>query len=56
MSKVKIGQKYKSMTSNSIITITSKKSGNGHWNTRKDNSKNNHTIHEGTLNKYWSKV
>jgi len=51
---VKAGQIWRSKGGTSEIQIKSKKNHNGHWNTHKLNgSKNNHSIHEGTLFKFW---
>lgn len=53
MTKYKRGMRLKSKASNTVITLTNKSSGNRHWNTVKDGSKNNHAVHEGTLDKYY---
>ena len=51
---VKKGQRWISKAGSSEIEIISKKNNNGHWNTKKVNgSKNNHSVHEGTLFKFW---
>ena len=54
--KYRKGMKLKSKTSGLVITLTGKASGNNHWNTRKGRSKNNHTVHEGTLDKFYVEV
>lgn len=51
--KYKRGMRLKAKGSNTVITLINKKSGNRHWNTAKEGSKNNHTVHEGTLDKYY---
>lgn len=52
--EVRVGQIWKAKTSNVKLLITSKKSGNGHWNTKKlPKSANSHQIHEGTLNRFY---
>jgi hypothetical protein len=56
MSNYKRGMKLKSKTSGSIITLTNRASGNLHWNTKKTGSKNNHKIHEGTLDKFYTEL
>ena len=51
---IKKGQIWKSKNSNTRIKITSKFSGNRHWNTAKlPKSKKSHKIHEGTLLKFY---
>lgn len=54
MVRLKKGMRLKSNRSNTVIVLTGKKNGMGHWNTKKVNSKNNHSIHEGTIKKYYS--
>ena len=53
---IKKGMRFKSNKSGTIIVITGKKNGMGHWNTRKETGKKNHTIHEGTINKFYTEV
>ena len=48
------GVQLKSNTSKSVITLVNRASGNRHWNTKKQGSKNSHTVHEGTLDKFYS--
>mgnify|MGYP003624803666 CR=1 FL=1 len=47
------GMQLKSNTSKSVIVLVNRASGNKHWNTQKVGSKNNHKIHEGTLDKFY---
>ena len=47
------GMKLKSKSSTSVIVLVNRASGNKHWNTQKIGSKNNHKIHEGTLDKFY---
>ena len=54
MVRLKKGMRLKSNSSNSVIVLTGKKNGMGHWNTKKIGSKNNHSIHEETIKKYYS--
>lgn len=56
MSVYKKGMVLQSKTSNTIITLTNRASGNRHWNTRKRGSKNNHKVHEETLKKFYEIV
>jgi len=53
MTKYKKGMTLKSKTSNTVITLVNRASGNRHWNTKKHGSKNSHKIHEGTLDKFY---
>jgi hypothetical protein len=53
MTKYKKGMVLQSKASNTIITLTNRASGNRHWNTRKRGSKNNHKVHEQTLDKFY---
>ena len=48
------GVQLKSNTSNSVIILVNRASGNKHWNTKKVGSKNNHKVHEGTLDKFYT--
>ena len=48
------GMRLKSNTSKSVLTLVNRATGNHHWNTKKDGSKNSHKIHEGTLDKFYS--
>ena len=48
------GVKLESKLSNSVIVLVNRASGNKHWNTKKVGSKNNHKIHEGTLDKFYT--
>ena len=48
------GMRLKSNTSKSVLTLVNRATGNHHWNTKKDGSKNNHKIHEGTLDKFYT--
>ena len=48
------GVKLESKLSNSVIVLVNRASGNKHWNTQKVGSKNNHKIHEGTLDKFYT--
>ena len=54
MNEFKKGMRLKSNNSNTVIVLTGKKNGMGYWNTKKVGSKNNHSIHEGTIKKYYS--
>jgi|TARA_R110000851_G_scaffold87200_3_gene190045 hypothetical protein len=54
--KLKKGFRFKSNTSNVIIELVNRKSGNLHWNTKKLGSGKSHMIHEGTLLKHYTKV
>ena len=40
--------------SKSVIILVNRASGNKHWNTQKVGSKNNHKVHEGTLDKFYT--
>jgi len=51
--KYKKGMVLQSKTSNTTVTLTNRASGNRHWNTRKQGSKNNHKVHEETLKKFY---
>tara|TARA_B110000503_G_scaffold12175_1_gene16436 strand:+ start:797 stop:988 length:192 start_codon:yes stop_codon:yes gene_type:complete len=48
------GMRLKSKLSTSVIVLVNRASGNRHWNTQKIGSKNNHKIHEGTLDKFYT--
>tara|TARA_R110000782_G_scaffold78944_2_gene157073 strand:+ start:552 stop:749 length:198 start_codon:yes stop_codon:yes gene_type:complete len=48
------GMKLEAKLSNSVIILVNRASGNKHWNTKKVGSKNNHKIHEGTLDKFYT--
>ena len=54
--KFKKGMKFKSTTSNTVIVLLNRKSGNRHWNTKKLNGGKAHMIHEGTLEKFYELV
>ena len=54
--KIKVGQLWKSKDSGTVLTITGKKSGNRHWNTKKLGGKKSHKIHEGTLLKFYQLI
>lgn len=54
--KYKKGMVLQSKTSNTTVTLTNRASGNRHWNTRKQGSKNNHKVHEETLKKFYEVV
>jgi len=55
--KYKPGMKFKSNNSDLKIQLISKRTGNGHWNSKKINSTGKaHMIHEGTLKKYYSMI
>ena len=48
------GVRLESKLGNSVIILVNRASGNKHWNTQKVGSKNNHKIHEGTLDKFYT--
>ena len=48
------GMRLEAKLSNSVIILVNRASGNKHWNTKKVGSKNNHKIHEGTLDKFYT--
>ena len=48
------GMKLKSKSSTSVVVLVNRASGNRHWNTQKTGSKNNHKVHEGTLDKFYT--
>ena len=48
------GMRLESKLGNSVIILVNRASGNRHWNTQKIGSKNNHKIHEGTLDKFYT--
>ena len=48
------GMRLEAKLSKSVIILVNRASGNKHWNTQKIGSKNNHKIHEGTLDKFYS--
>ena len=48
------GMRLEAKLSNSVIILVNRASGNKHWNTKKIGSKNNHKIHEGTLDKFYT--
>ena len=52
--KYRKGMKLESKSSASVIVLRNRASGNKHWNTQKVGSKNNHKIHEGTLDKFYN--
>ena len=52
--KYKPGMILTSITSGVKIKLINRKTGNGHWNTRKIGAKKSHMIHEGTLAKFYS--
>jgi len=54
--KYRSGMTLKSKKSHVTITLVNRASGNGHWNTKKEGSKNSHTVHEGTLDKFFERV
>jgi hypothetical protein len=54
--KYKPGMILKSKTSHVVITLINRASGNRHWNTKKDGSKNSHKIHEATLDKFYDRA
>ena len=56
MTKYRKGMTLKSTTSNTVITLVNRASGNRHWNTKKQGSKNSHKVHEGTLDKFYEEV
>ena len=53
MSRYKKGMVLQSKSGGLTITLTNRASGNLHWNTRKHGSKNNHKVHEKTLDKFY---
>lgn len=53
MEKIRVGQIWKSKTSNSKIEIISKQTGNGHWNTKKIGGGKSHKIFDKTLLKFY---
>ena len=48
------GMKLEAKLSKSVILLVNRASGNRHWNTQKIGSKNNHKVHEGTLDKFYT--
>ena len=48
------GMRLEAKLSNSVIILVNRASGNKHWNTQKVGSKNNHKVHEGTLDKFYT--
>ena len=48
------GMRLESKLGKLVIILVNRASGNKHWNTRKIDSKNNHKIHEGTLDKFYT--
>lgn len=54
--KLKRGMLFQSNKSKTQIRLISKKSGNGHWNTRKLSTGKSHMIHEGTLLKHYNLI
>ena len=48
------GMRLEAKLSNSVLLLVNRASGNRHWNTQKVGSKNNHKIHEGTLDKFYT--
>jgi hypothetical protein len=51
--KYKKGQVFKSINSDLRIQLVSRKTHMGHWNTKKLGSRNAHSVHEGTLQKFY---
>jgi len=54
--KIKKGMRFKSNTSKLIIEITGKYNNNGHWNTKKLHSRNNHRIRVTTLMRHYTLI
>lgn len=53
--KYKTGMVLKSKTSSVVIKLTSRNTGNGHWNSYKIGGSNkNHMVHERTLDKFYT--
>ena len=48
------GMRLESNLGKLVIILVNRASGNRHWNTQKVGSKNNHKIHEGTLDKFYT--
>ena len=48
------GMSLKAKLSNSVVVLVNRASGNRHWNTKKIGSKNNHKVHECTLDKFYT--
>ena len=48
------GMTLEAKLSNSVLMLVNRASGNRHWNTKKIGSKNNHKVHEGTLDKFYT--
>ena len=48
------GMRLEAKLSKSVIILVNRASGNKHWNTQKVGSKNNHKVHEGTLDKFYT--
>jgi len=48
--------RFKSNTSKLIIEITGKYNNNGHWNTKKLHSRNNHRIRVTTLMRHYTLI
>ena len=48
------GMRLEAKLSNSVLLLVNRASGNRHWNTQKVGSKNNHKVHEGTLDKFYT--
>ena len=48
------GMRLEAKLSNSVLLLVNRASGNKHWNTQKVGSKNNHKVHEGTLDKFYT--
>lgn len=52
----KKGMVLKCKTSNALIKLINRFSGNRHWNTKKLNGGKSHKIHEGTLDKFYEPI
>ena len=52
--KFKKGMLLKSVNNKTILKLKNKKGGNGHWTCNVINSKKSHTVHEGTLKRFYT--
>lgn len=54
--KLKRGMRLKAKNSNVVLQLINKKGGNGHWTCNQENRKGSHTVHEGTLKKFYEPI
>jgi hypothetical protein len=54
---VRVGQRWRNLTTGRVFVISQRATGNGHWKIRHEGkSRRAHHIHEGTLRKFYARV